>query len=56
LEVERAAVPRIWEVARGNLFFVDYLIRTINMMPRIETTLVHGNPGGSFYGSSACGL
>lgn len=28
-----------------NPFFVDYLMPTINMMPRIETTLVHCYPG-----------
>ncbi|MGZ8485955.1 MAG: hypothetical protein ACXW6R_18810 [Candidatus Binatia bacterium] len=29
----------------------DYTMPTINMMPRIETTLVHGYPGG---GEIAC--
>ena len=28
-----------------NPSFVDYLMPTINMMPRLETTLVHGYPG-----------
>jgi CO/xanthine dehydrogenase Mo-binding subunit len=30
---------------------VDYLMPTINMMPRMETTLVHGYPGA---GEIAC--
>ena len=34
-----------------NPSFVDYLMPTINMMPRIETTLVSGYPGAGPYGS-----
>jgi hypothetical protein len=34
-----------------NPSFFDYPMSTINMMPRIETTLVHGNPGA---GETAC--
>jgi CO/xanthine dehydrogenase Mo-binding subunit len=38
-----------------NPSFVDYLMPTINMMPRIETTLVHGYPGAGPYGSKGAG-
>lgn len=38
-----------------NASFVDYLMPTINMMPRIETTLVHGYPGAGPYGAKGAG-
>lgn len=38
-----------------NPTFVDYLMPTINMMPRIETTLVHGYPGAGPYGAKGAG-
>ena len=38
-----------------NPSFVDYLMPTINMMPRIETTLVSGYPGAGPYGSKGAG-
>jgi xanthine dehydrogenase molybdenum-binding subunit len=38
-----------------NPSFVDYLMPTINMMPRIETTLVDGYPGSGPYGSKGAG-
>jgi CO/xanthine dehydrogenase Mo-binding subunit len=38
-----------------NPSFVDYLMPTINMMPRIETILVHGYPGAGPYGSKGAG-
>jgi CO/xanthine dehydrogenase Mo-binding subunit len=38
-----------------NPSFVDYLMPTINMMPRIETTLVRGYPGAGPYGSKGAG-
>jgi len=38
-----------------NPSFVDYLMPTINMMPRIETTLVHGYPGSGPYGAKGAG-
>src|SRR5262249_51883235 len=38
-----------------NPSFVDYLMPTINMMPRIETTLVSGYPGAGPYGAKAAG-
>jgi len=38
-----------------NPSFVDYLMPTINMMPRIETTLVHGYPGAGPYGAKGAG-
>ena len=36
-----------------NPSFVDYLMPTINMMPRIETTLVPGYPGAGPYAPTA---
>jgi CO/xanthine dehydrogenase Mo-binding subunit len=38
-----------------NPSFVDYLMPTINMMPRIETTLVPGYPGSGPYGAKGAG-
>jgi CO/xanthine dehydrogenase Mo-binding subunit len=38
-----------------NPSFVDYLMPTINMMPRIETTLVQGYPGAGPYGAKGAG-
>jgi CO/xanthine dehydrogenase Mo-binding subunit len=38
-----------------NPSFVDYLMPTINMMPRIETTLVSGYPGAGPYGAKGAG-
>src|SRR5438309_107507 len=38
-----------------NPSFVDYLMPTINMMPRIETTLVDGYPGSGPYGAKGAG-
>jgi xanthine dehydrogenase molybdenum-binding subunit len=38
-----------------NPSFVDYLMPTINMMPRIETTLVPGYPGAGPYGAKGAG-
>ena len=38
-----------------NPSFVDYLMPTINMMPRIETTLVQGYPGSGPYGAKGAG-
>ena len=38
-----------------NPSFVDYLMPTINMMPRIETTLVEGFPGAGPYGAKGAG-
>ncbi len=38
-----------------NPSFVDYLMPTINMTPRIETTLVHGYPGAGPYGAKGAG-
>ena len=38
-----------------NPSFVDYLMPTINMLPRIETTLVHGYPGAGPYGAKGAG-
>src|SRR6266576_1371734 len=38
-----------------NPSFVDYLMPTINMMPRIETTLVSGYPGSGPYGAKGAG-
>ena len=38
-----------------NPSFVDYLMPTINMMPRIETTLVDGYPGAGPYGAKGAG-
>src|SRR3989338_2771896 len=38
-----------------NPSFVDYLMPTINIMPRIETTLVHGYPGSGPYGAKGPG-
>jgi CO/xanthine dehydrogenase Mo-binding subunit len=38
-----------------NPSFVDYLMPTINMMPRIETVLVHGYPGSGPYGAKGAG-
>ncbi len=38
-----------------NPSFVDYLMPTLNMMPRIETTLVHGYPGAGPYGAKGAG-
>jgi CO/xanthine dehydrogenase Mo-binding subunit len=38
-----------------NPSFVDYLMPTINMMPRIETTLVRGFPGAGPYGAKGAG-
>jgi CO/xanthine dehydrogenase Mo-binding subunit len=38
-----------------NPSFVDYLMPTINMMPRIETTLVHGYAGAGPYGAKGAG-
>jgi CO/xanthine dehydrogenase Mo-binding subunit len=38
-----------------NPSFVDYLMPTINMMPRIETTLIHGYPGAGPYGAKGAG-
>ncbi len=38
-----------------NPSFVDYLMPTINMMPRIETTLVRGYPGAGPYGAKGAG-
>ncbi|MBI2364055.1 MAG: xanthine dehydrogenase family protein molybdopterin-binding subunit [Deltaproteobacteria bacterium] len=38
-----------------NPSFVDYLMPTINMMPRIETTLIHGYPGSGPYGAKGAG-
>jgi CO/xanthine dehydrogenase Mo-binding subunit len=38
-----------------NPSFVDYLMPTINMMPRIETTLVPGFPGSGPYGAKGAG-
>ena len=38
-----------------NASVVDYLMPTINMMPRIETTLVHGYPGAGPYGTKDTG-
>ena len=35
--------------------FLDYLMPTINMMPRIETTLVRGYPGAGPYGAKGAG-
>jgi xanthine dehydrogenase molybdenum-binding subunit len=38
-----------------NPSFVDYLMPTINMMPRIETILVSGYPGAGPYGAKGAG-
>jgi CO/xanthine dehydrogenase Mo-binding subunit len=38
-----------------NPSFVDYLMPTINMRPRIETTLVSGHPGAGPYGAKGAG-
>ncbi len=38
-----------------NPSFVDYLMPTINMMPRIETVLVPGYPGSGPYGAKGAG-
>ena len=38
-----------------NPSFVDYLMPTINMMPRIETTLVPGYPGAGPFGAKGAG-
>ncbi len=38
-----------------NPSFVDYLMPTINMMPRIETVLVPGYPGAGPYGAKGAG-
>jgi CO/xanthine dehydrogenase Mo-binding subunit len=38
-----------------NASFVDYLMPTINMMPRIETVLVDGYPGSGPYGAKGAG-
>ena len=38
-----------------NPSFVDYLMPTINMMPRIESFLVHGYPGAGPYGAKGAG-
>ena len=38
-----------------NPTFVDYLMPTINMMPRIESVLVHGYPGAGPYGTKGAG-
>jgi CO/xanthine dehydrogenase Mo-binding subunit len=38
-----------------NPSFVDYLMPTVNMMPRIETTLVEGFPGSGPYGAKGAG-
>jgi CO/xanthine dehydrogenase Mo-binding subunit len=38
-----------------NPSFVDYLMPTINMMPRIETVLVPGYPGTGPYGAKGAG-
>ena len=38
-----------------NPSFVDYLMPTINMMPRIETILVDGYPGSGPYGAKGAG-
>jgi CO/xanthine dehydrogenase Mo-binding subunit len=35
--------------------FVDYLMPTMNLMPRIETTLVSGYPGAGPYGAKGAG-
>ena len=34
---------------------IDYSMPTINMMPRIETTLVEGYPGAGPYGAKGAG-
>ena len=38
-----------------NPSFVDYLMPTINMLPRIETVLVKGYPGAGPYGTKGAG-
>jgi CO/xanthine dehydrogenase Mo-binding subunit len=38
-----------------NPTFVDYLMPTINMLPRIESVLVHGYPGAGPYGTKGAG-
>lgn len=38
-----------------NPTFVDYLMPTINMLPRIETVLVEGYPGAGPYGTKGAG-
>lgn len=38
-----------------NPSFVDYLMPTVNMMPRIETVLVPGYPGAGPYGAKGAG-
>ena len=38
-----------------NPTFVDYLMPTINMLPRIETVLVDGYPGAGPYGTKGAG-
>jgi len=38
-----------------NPTFVDYLMPTINMLPRIESVLVRGYPGAGPYGTKGAG-
>lgn len=38
-----------------NPTFVDYLMPTVNMLPRIETVLVQGYPGAGPYGTKGAG-
>ncbi len=38
-----------------NATFVDYLMPTINMLPRIETVIVEGYPGAGPYGTKGAG-
>ena len=38
-----------------NPSFVNYPMPTTNMMPRIETTLVHGYTGAGSYGAKGAG-
>ena len=38
-----------------NPTFVDYLMPTINMLPRIESVLVQGYPGAGPYGTKGAG-
>jgi len=38
-----------------NLSVVDNLMPTIDLMARVETTLVHGHPGAGPYGANGAG-
>jgi CO/xanthine dehydrogenase Mo-binding subunit len=38
-----------------NPTFVDYLMPTINMLPRIESVIVEGYPGAGPYGTKGAG-